>query len=258
MIIYLIGVALAVLVLEHIIPGWKLPKVSTWFFRSMTLNIIQIAVALLAGVSWNKWMQGHSLFHLSASYSPLVAGFIAYFVNTFVTYWWHRFRHANNTLWRLFHQIHHAPQRIEVFTSFYKHPTEMVFNSMLGSAVAYVLLGISVEAGAFYVMFAALGEMFYHANIRTPHFLGYLFQRPEMHRVHHQRDRHECNYSDFPIWDMLFGTFENPKENFAPQGFSENKENRFVDMLLFKDVHETPAGMKMPEIMKEESLVKRG
>ncbi|MOA62916.1 hypothetical protein D3C78_1884740 [compost metagenome] len=57
---------------------------------------------------------------------------------------------------------------------------------------------------------------------------------------------------------MLFGTFENPKENFAPQGFSENKENRFVDMLLFKDVHETPAGMKMPEIMKEESLVKRG
>ena len=174
------------------------------------LNIVQVSIALLAGITWNKWMMGHSLLHTSDALPPLLAGFAAYFVNTFVTYWWHRARHANDTLWRLFHQLHHAPQRIEVFTSFYKHPTEMVFNSLLGSFVAYVVMGISIEAGAYYIMFAALGEMFYHSNLRTPHVLGYLFQRPEMHRIHHQRDRHECNYSDFPIWDMLFGTYENP------------------------------------------------
>ncbi|MGV8644007.1 sterol desaturase family protein, partial [Pseudomonas aeruginosa] len=90
------------------------------------LNIVQVSIALLAGITWNKWMMGHSLLHTSDALPPLLAGFAAYFVNTFVTYWWHRARHANDTLWRLFHQLHHAPQRIEVFTSFYKHPTEMV------------------------------------------------------------------------------------------------------------------------------------
>ncbi len=177
MIYYLIGVALFIFMLEQLVPGWKLPKVSTWVARVIFLNIVQVSIALLAGITWNKWMMGHSLLHTSDALPPLLAGFAAYFVNTFVTYWWHRARHANDTLWRLFHQLHHAPQRIEVFTSFYKHPTEMVFNSLLGSFVAYVVMGISIEAGAYYIMFAALGEMFYHSNLRTPHVLGYLFQR---------------------------------------------------------------------------------
>ncbi|HDR3070787.1 TPA: sterol desaturase family protein, partial [Pseudomonas aeruginosa] len=172
MIYYLIGVALFIFMLEQLVPGWKLPKVSTWVARVIFLNIVQVSIALLAGITWNKWMMGHSLLHTSDALPPLLAGFAAYFVNTFVTYWWHRARHANDTLWRLFHQLHHAPQRIEVFTSFYKHPTEMVFNSLLGSFVAYVVMGISIEAGAYYIMFAALGEMFYHSNLRTPHVLG--------------------------------------------------------------------------------------
>ena len=167
MIYYLIGVALFIFMLEQLVPGWKLPKVSTWVARVIFLNIVQVSIALLAGITWNKWMMGHSLLHTSDALPPLLAGFAAYFVNTFVTYWWHRARHANDTLWRLFHQLHHAPQRIEVFTSFYKHPTEMVFNSLLGSFVAYVVMGISIEAGAYYIMFAALGEMFYHSNLRT-------------------------------------------------------------------------------------------
>ena len=251
MIYYLIGVALFIFMLEQLVPGWKLPKVSTWVARVIFLNIVQVSIALLAGITWNKWMMGHSLLHTSDALPPLLAGFAAYFVNTFVTYWWHRARHANDTLWRLFHQLHHAPQRIEVFTSFYKHPTEMVFNSLLGSFVAYVVMGISIEAGAYYIMFAALGEMFYHSNLRTPHVLGYLFQRPEMHRIHHQRDRHECNYSDFPIWDMLFGTYENPRRIDEPQGFAGDKEQQFVDMLLFRDVHSLPGKTQPAPVMVE-------
>jgi hypothetical protein len=45
---------------------------------------------------------------------------MAYFVATFVFYWWHRWRHESAVLWRGFHQIHHSPQRLEVITSFYK------------------------------------------------------------------------------------------------------------------------------------------
>ncbi|MDF5797514.1 sterol desaturase family protein [Pseudomonas aeruginosa] len=240
MIYYLIGVALFIFMLEQLVPGWKLPKVSTWVARVIFLNIVQVSIALLAGITWNKWMMGHSLLHTSDALPPLLAGFAAYFVNTFVTYWWHRARHANDTLWRLFHQLHHAPQAHRGIHLLLQASDRDGLQLAAGQLRRLRGDGHRIEAGAYYIMFAALGEMFYHSNLRTPHVLGYLFQRPEMHRIHHQRDRHECNYSDFPIWDMLFGTYENPRRIDEPQGFAGDKEQQFVDMLLFRDVHSLP------------------
>jgi hypothetical protein len=43
---------------------------------------------------------------------------------------------------------YHSPQRIEVITSFYKHPGEMVVNSIVGSLLVYTLLGLSPAAGS--------------------------------------------------------------------------------------------------------------
>jgi sterol desaturase/sphingolipid hydroxylase (fatty acid hydroxylase superfamily) len=51
---------------------------------------------------------------------------LGYFVITFVYYWWHRWRHEVPFLWRWLHQVHHSPARIEIITSFYKHPLEML------------------------------------------------------------------------------------------------------------------------------------
>jgi hypothetical protein len=84
---------------------------------------------------------------------------LAYFIATFVFYWWHRARHESDFLWRVFHQIHHSPQRIEVITSFYKHPVEMIVNSIIGSLLVYALLGLSPEAGAVYTLCTALGRV---------------------------------------------------------------------------------------------------
>src|SRR6187455_1897410 len=123
-------------VLERLAPGWPLPRVRTW---------------------------------------PL-GGLVAYFIATFVFYWWHRWRHESDFLWRTFHQIHHSPQRIEVITSFYKHPIEMIVNSVLGSLLVYSLLGLSPAGGAVYTACTALGEFFYHANVRTPRWVGWFFQ----------------------------------------------------------------------------------
>jgi sterol desaturase/sphingolipid hydroxylase (fatty acid hydroxylase superfamily) len=223
--------------IERIFTGWRLPKVPTWTLRVIALNAVQLLIVLVAGHTWEKWLESKSLFHLSQSLNPVLAGFIAYFVATFVFYWWHRVRHESDFLWRHFHQIHHSPQRLEVITSFYKHPHEMIVNSLIGSALVYSFLGLSVEAGAFYTMFTALGEFFYHTNIKTPQWVGYIFQRPEMHRIHHQYNYHRNNYGDFAIWDMIFGTFENPKTWNEKCGFDEEKEVRLKDMLFLRDVH---------------------
>jgi sterol desaturase/sphingolipid hydroxylase (fatty acid hydroxylase superfamily) len=224
-------------ILERWIPGWPLPQVKTWPTRVLLINAAQLGVVLLAGITWDKWLASASLFNLSAHASPAVGGLIAYFIATFVFYWWHRVRHENDLLWRLFHQIHHSPQRLEVITSFYKHPGEMVVNSIIGALLVYSLLGLSLEAAAIYTLCTALGEFFYHTNIKTPRWIGYFFQRPEMHRIHHQHGRHKNNYGDITWWDMMFGTYENPKNWVHTCGFDNAKEQQLLDMLAYKDLH---------------------
>jgi sterol desaturase/sphingolipid hydroxylase (fatty acid hydroxylase superfamily) len=166
-----------------------------------------------------------------------VAGIGAYFIATFVFYWWHRWRHESDWLWQHFHQIHHSARRLEVVTSFYKHPLEMIVNSIIGAVLVYGVLGLPLEAGAVYTACTAIGEFFYHANWRTPRWSGYFFQRPEMHRIHHQYEYHRSNYGDIVWWDMLFGTYENPPHWQGRCGFLPEEEERLGAMLAFHDVH---------------------
>lgn len=224
-------------VLERLIPGWVLPHVRTWPIRVVAINMVQLGVVLLAGIAWEKWLSSWSLLHLSNHVGPVIGGFIAYFIATFIFYWWHRWRHEIDFLWLGFHQIHHSPQRLEVITSFYKHPLEMTFNSILGSVIVYSCLGLDLKAGAVYTAFTALGEFFYHTNVTTPRWVGFIFQRPEMHRIHHEYGLHKNNYGDFVWWDMLFGTYQNPALFNSTCGFDDEKEQQLLPMLTFKDVH---------------------
>lgn len=227
----------ACFLIERLFPGWKLPAVPTWTIRVLAINFVQLVVVLVAGLTWEKWVSMHSVFHLSDHVPAWAGGLLAYFIATFIFYWWHRWRHTVDFLWLHFHQIHHSPQRLEVITSFYKHPLEMTVNSVIGSLLVYALLGLSPEAGGVYTLCTALGEFFYHTNIKTPQWIGYIFQRPEMHRIHHEYEKHTSNYGDIVWWDMLFGTYQNPREFRSTCGFDPEKEARLGDMLRFRDVH---------------------
>ena len=108
---------------------------------------------------------------------------------------------------------------------------------MLSSAVIFGLLGASVEAAAWYSFFAALGEFYYHANLRTPRWTGVFVQGSEHHSIHHQFEVHRYNYGDITWWDRLFGTFREA-EDFAPRcGFEGEREERLSCMLAFRDVN---------------------
>jgi sterol desaturase/sphingolipid hydroxylase (fatty acid hydroxylase superfamily) len=56
------------------------------------------------------------------------------------------------------------------------------------------------------------------------------------HTIHHAKDIHKFYYSDLPIFDILFGTFKNPKEYESETGFYQGASSRVIDMILFKDV----------------------
>ncbi len=224
------------LTLERVAPGRELPNAPGWYLRALFINACQIAITLSTATLWTKLFGAASLFHLGALQMPVLEGFIGWFVGTFFFYWWHRIRHRQGW-WLVFHQIHHSPARIEALTSFYKHPVEIVANSALAAAILYPLLGSTLEGALWFNFFAATGEFFYHSNFKSPRWLKYFIQTPELHSIHHQLDVHQYNFADLPIWDRLFGTYRDT-DDFAEQcGFPENNERHLMRMLAFRDVY---------------------
>ena len=223
------------IVLERVRPGRHLPSPPGWYARAALLNGIQLAIVVVAGFTWNHWFTGWSLFHLAGHLPGPAEGAVAWFIGTFVFYWWHRLRHASDFAWRALHQVHHSPARIEAITSFYKHPLEIVANSIISSALVFGLLGGSLAAAAWFNVFAAIGEMCYHSNVRTPIWFGYFLQRPEHHSIHHEYGVHNFNFGDITWWDRLFGTFREAEGFTAACGFEAGAESDLARMLIFKE-----------------------
>ncbi len=84
---YVFGLAFLCFIAERLFPGWPLPRVKTWPIRVILINLVQLSVILLAGVSWEKWLSSRSLFHLGLHVSPELGGLLAYFLATFMFYW---------------------------------------------------------------------------------------------------------------------------------------------------------------------------
>jgi sterol desaturase/sphingolipid hydroxylase (fatty acid hydroxylase superfamily) len=221
---------------ERKFPGRELPSSKGWYWRSISINILQFLLIGLGGITWNKYFRDKALLHLGSWSNPIIEGFVYWIVGTFVFYWWHRLRHADG-FWHIFHQIHHSPKRIELLTSFYKHPIEIIADSVITGFLIYCVLGGTALAGAWVSFFGAAGEYFYHSNISTPKWIGYFIQRPEHHSIHHQLDVHKYNYGDITWWDRMFGTFKEA-DDFVPEcGFPNDNESKIWDMLKFKDVY---------------------
>jgi len=233
-IIVLIAAGL-ILIIEQLKPATTLPSSKAWYLRAFIFNGIQGLIAFGGAYLWDTWFASVSLFSIKG----LGIGWqvlLGYLAITFIYYWWHRARHSMPMLWKHLHQFHHSPVRIEVVTSFYKHPLEIAVNGILSSAILYLLLGLSPEAVGLCVLATGLAELVYHMNIKTPRAMGYFFQRPEMHRIHHEQGSHHYNYSELPIWDILLGTYKNPAEIDVIVGFPDEGELKLLDLLKGKGV----------------------
>lgn len=223
-------VAAVMIAIEAVRPGRSWPRVAGWWRRAALLNGVQAAVAYASALLWDRWMADHRWWTAEAL-GPVGGPMVGYLTITFIYYWWHRWRHTIPFLWRWFHQVHHSPQRIEIITSFYKHPVEIIVNGLLSSAILYFGVGLDPAAAAVAVLLTGLAELFYHWNVATPRWLGFIVQRPESHCVHHQEGVHSFNYADLPLWDMLFGTFRNPHRFEGRCGFGPRTEPRLAEML---------------------------
>jgi sterol desaturase/sphingolipid hydroxylase (fatty acid hydroxylase superfamily) len=222
---------------ERLWPARSFPPRKGWQWIGLgflvLVGTIGAVVPLLIPAGWlaaHRWLDGSGL--------GIAGGvFVGYLVLSGLGYAWHRAAHNVDVLWRGMHQLHHSPQRVDIPGSVVFHPAEMVVQVLLQLFVAVIVLGLDPLAAALVGYVAAFYGMFQHWNVRTPRWLGYAIQRPESHCVHHRKGVHYYNYGDFPVWDMLFGTFRNPADYIGECGFEDGADRRIGAMLAFADVN---------------------
>lgn len=222
---------------EVIAPASKAHCDRRWMIMATAINITQATAALGAGWLFAESFQQTSLWQLNDILNPITGGLVTFLIASFIAYWWHRAAHKSDWLWRVFHQMHHSPTRIEALTAFFIHPLDSVAATFITCFSAYIILGLDTASASVGLLIVSIYNIYQHSDTTSPHWLGYVVQRPEMHRVHHQYDHHADNYG-LPIWDWLFGTWVNPKAYVTRCGFDEAKSQRIHDMLLMRDVHE--------------------
>jgi sterol desaturase/sphingolipid hydroxylase (fatty acid hydroxylase superfamily) len=233
----------AIIAWEWLAPARPMPRSSAWPARGLLAFAAYFLVSTYLPLVLAEYLQPLQLFDLS--HLNVAAGAtIGVLVYELCGYVYHRSMHASNVLWRGLHQMHHSAERIDTFGAFWFHPTDMIGWTVVSSVALTLIVGLSAQATTATLLVVTLLTIFQHANIRTPQWLGYIIQRPESHSWHHARGRHRDNYADVPIFDIVFGTFDNPRE-FAPEnGFYDGASLRLRDMLMFRDVAEPkPAGV---------------
>ena len=165
-------------------------------------------------------------------------------LTTFLTYWSHRLQHRFDTLWRLGHQLHHAAARVDISSAMMFHPIDVTVQATM-TTLAAALLGATPQAAAIAGVANFAIALYQHLNVATPRWIGYLIQRPEAHTLHHERDKHTSNFGDLPVWDMIFGTYANPKTVNTAVGFEPERGRRVLAMIACIDVNKTEGRMKV-------------
>ena len=229
----------AFLLLDLVVRHRRFDAPRFWRLQALVVSIAMFAVSVAATLAWGTLLAGRSLLDLSGlgTWTGAAVGVLVY---EFVHYWYHRAVHRYDVLWKhLGHQMHHSAESLDAWGALYDHPVDTFLFTTWVSLVFFPLLGLAPEAGAVGITFVSVAMVFQHANLHTPRWLGYLVQRPESHSIHHGRHRH--NYADLPLWDLVFGTFANPREMEAKVGFYKGASRRIGEMLLGRDVATPPA-----------------
>ena len=169
---------------------------------SFAAVVIASAVQLLGVVAWAPEYWWH-----------WVAAFVAY---DFCYYWKHRFGHEWRILWAS-HSAHHQSEEYNLSTALRQTSTDYIgfvfyLPMYLAGTPAYVMISVGTL------------NLVYQFWVHTQHvnrlgILDYVLVTPSNHRVHHAKNPNyiDKNYGGFfIIWDRLFGTFCDEREDEKP------------------------------------------
>ena len=205
----ILGIYFLLMLWEAFFPGRKLPAVKFWRVRGIIFFLFYFYLSTYLPLLYAAYLPEAQLIDLSGlgDAGGAVCGILVYELGVYV---WHRAMHNNNYLWKIFHQMHHSAERLDTYGAFYFSPFDMIGWTVLGTVCFSILTGFSPQAITITLLATNFLSIFQHANVTTPVWLGYIIQRPESHTVHHAKGIHAYNYSDLPLFDVMFGTFRDP------------------------------------------------
>ena len=181
-----LGLYGALMLWEAIAPGRNLPKQSGWVPRALVSFVAYFYLASYLPLVWDAQLAEYQLFDLS-ELGTLAGAAVGLLVYETLLYAWHRTMHRTDWLWRSFHQMHHSAERIDTLGAFYFSPLDALGFTMVGSLSLSLVVGLNPQAVTVFLFVTMFLGIFQHTNIQTPHWLGYLIQRPESHTLHHGR-----------------------------------------------------------------------
>ncbi len=154
--------------------------------------------------------KNYGLFEIRPSLPVWMALILA---TDFVWYWYHRMGHKINLFWG-FHVVHHTSEEFN-----YTAGTRItIFQAVVRTAFWSVLPLIGFPAPMITTMLIVHGLYPFFTHTQVVGKLGileYILVTPSHHRVHHASNEAylDKNFGDmFIIWDKLFGTFAEEKE----------------------------------------------
>ncbi len=231
----IIAIYAGLMIWEALFPARPLPTVKYWKLKGFIFFVLFFYLSSYLPLIWDGYLAAYQLIDLTGlgTIWGALIGVLLYQLGVYV---WHRSMHKSDVLWKVFHQMHHSVERVDTYSAFIFSPMDMIGFTALGSFLLVLVAGFSPQAATVIILVNTFFSMFQHSNIRTPAWLGYIVQRPEAHVLHHARGIHAYNYGDITIYDMLFGTWKNPRNFDYENGFYMGASSRISDMLLFKDV----------------------
>ena len=220
---------------EAMFPARSLPEIAFWRIKGIIAFFFFFFLSSYLPLLYADWLPSAQFIDLSQTNVALAAtlGILLYELGVYI---WHRSMHKSNVLWRMFHQMHHSAERLDTYGAFFFSPFDMTGFTVLGTICFSFVMGLAPQAITITLLVSNFFNIFQHANIKTPKWLGYIVQRPESHAVHHAKGIHAFNYSDLPLFDIIFGTFRNPEEYVKETGFYNGASSRITEMLRFRDV----------------------
>jgi sterol desaturase/sphingolipid hydroxylase (fatty acid hydroxylase superfamily) len=220
---------------EALFPARELPSVKHWKLKGTISFAFFFYLSSYLPLMTDPFLGQYQLLDFSGI-GTLGGALFGILLYELALYAWHKSMHKSDFLWKTFHQMHHSAERTDTYGAFFFSPMDMIGFTLMGSVCFAFLTGLSPEAITIVLLTTNFLAIFQHANIKTPQWLGYIVQRPESHAYHHARGIHKHNYSDLPVFDILFGTFTNPKNYEHKAGFYNGASSLIKDMLIFKDV----------------------
>jgi sterol desaturase/sphingolipid hydroxylase (fatty acid hydroxylase superfamily) len=177
------------------------------------LNFVALSVLPLSFITAAFWAEAHGWGLLNVIRLPLVVAVILnLMMRGFISFFTHYLMHMVPLFWRI-HRVHHLDTELDVTTTVRFHPLEFVVGLIPGVPLV-VLFGLSPWLLMFYELLDVAVTLWTHSNLRIQgsieRVIRYVFVTPDLHRIHHSTREPETNSNYgavFPVWDLIFGTF---------------------------------------------------